>query len=110
VGGDIEISGNPKFTFHDKAQPWVGVAGRDLLINGNPDSGREAAFFAHEQFEISGNPEFYGALISESVCDTLGSAVEGNSIISGNPEISYDGDFELQTQDSSIRTTLWLEL
>ncbi len=105
-GGDIEISGNPTFTYNSVASPLQFVAGRDLKLSGGPTL--VGALLAHEQFGVSGNPIIQGNLIAEDTCHTSGSPIGPGSSVSGNPEITYDG-FEIP-MGSTIRTTLWLEL
>jgi hypothetical protein len=111
IGGDIEVSGNPYILYHDKAQPIVFLAGRDLKVSGNPAAGAhtyEGFLGAAEQFDISGNPGIGGTIVSENVCQTSGSIVPGSSTISGNPGVTYSG-LEVPL-GNNIRTTLWLEI
>jgi hypothetical protein len=107
TGGDIEISGNPSIRPHVRATPLALVAGRDLKVSGNPDGVLEGVYAAHEQFDVSGNPDLKGAVLSTSGCNTAGSPVPA-STISGNPTIQFD-ELELPVSDL-VRTTLWLEV
>jgi hypothetical protein len=110
IGGDIEVSGNVAMQYHDKGTPLLFVAGRDLKISGNPDQFHEGFMAAHEQFNISGNPVLNTALIANDKCDSIGSAVaQPDHEISGNPLITYNGQFEAPL-GRNIRITLWLEL
>ena len=88
VGGDIEISGNPKFYPYYSDNDVVMFAERDLIISGNPEP--EGIFVTKEQLKISGNPEVYGAFIVHDENDTSDSNVHFSEI-SGNPIITYDG-------------------
>lgn len=111
VGGDIEISGNPYFQYHDKAHPLLLVAGRDLKLNGNPEAGAfdyQGVMMAHEQIQISGNPVVTGAFIADDACDSSNSPIHFNEL-NGNPTITYNGDFEIPVGEG-IRVTHWLEL
>jgi hypothetical protein len=110
IGGDIEVGGNPKMRFNDAAAPLLFVAGRDLRISGNPDQTHEGFLGAHEQFNISGNPVLNAALIANDKCDSPSSAVaQTDHEISGNPSITYNGQWEAPF-GTNIRITLWLEL
>jgi hypothetical protein len=110
TGGDIEVAGNIHVQYHDKGSPLLFVAGRDLKISGNPDQSHEGFMAAHEQFNISGNPTLNTALIANDKCDSPSSAVAAaDHEISGNPLITYNGDFEAPL-GLNIRITLWLEL
>lgn len=111
-GGDIEVSGNPKMHAHSHASPLLFIAGRDLKVNGNPQSGGpgySGVFAAHEQAQLSGNPVVVGAVISNSSCNTSGSPIPNTGIeTNGNPSITYDGlDIPF---GETIRVTRWLEL
>jgi hypothetical protein len=96
--------------YHDKGASVLFMAGRDLRVSGNPDQSHEGFMAAHEQFNISGNPVLNAALIANDKCDSPASAVaQSDHEISGNPTITYDGNFEAPV-GLNIRITLWLEL
>jgi hypothetical protein len=110
LGGDISVSGNPTISYHDKAQPLLLIAGRDLRMSGNPDNPFEGIIAAHEQVQISGNPTINGSFFVQDECQTPSSLVDGTQVasISGNPTINFSGA-EIPIGDT-IRTTLWLEI
>jgi hypothetical protein len=112
VGGDIEIGGNPSIRYHNKAQPLLLLAGRDLQISGNPFAGDKVGYqgvmLAHEQIQINGGPEVAGAIIAQDACDSSGSPVHRNEI-NGNPTVHYDGNLEVPG-GKRIRITHWQEL
>lgn len=108
-GGDIEVSGNPYMTPYLDGLAFI--AGRDLKLNGNASStSYSGLMMAKEQIDVSGNPSLKGSLIAEGLCNSPGSRVDkADSVISGNPTITYDGGLEVKI-GSIPRTTLWLEL
>lgn len=111
IGGDIDVSGNPSMRSHDKASPLLLIAGRDLEVSGNPGAGQvnyDGVLAAHEQFSLSGNPKINGVLVANDYCNTPGSPVD-ETTISGNPQITYDGNAEIPL-GRTIRTTHWLEI
>lgn len=111
VGGDIQVSGNTKIRYNEKALSLTLIAGRDLQISGNPGTNYEGVFASHEQFDLSGNPTLFGVVIGDDSCDSPSSPVHQGQIsfVGGNPTVTYDGSFEIPL-GSTIRTTLWLEL
>lgn len=111
VGGDVTITGNPAMRSHEKGQPFIIVARRDVILSGNPSANInfDGVVAAHEQVKISGNPALFGAIIVNDACHTPGSPVGPGSQISGNPTITYNGDLEVPLGES-IRITHWNEL
>jgi hypothetical protein len=109
-GGDIELSGTPSIEAAPSATPVTMIADRDLQINGNLSHSLSGLFGVAEQMSIGGTPVITGAFVVNDKCDTPGSPVgDGHAEISGNANITYDGNLELPIS-ASIRTTLWLEL
>ncbi len=45
------------------------IAGTDLKIGGNPVNGFKGAFYAKDQFDISGNPNLAGQVIASNQAD-----------------------------------------
>ena len=110
VGGDIVVSGNPAMRSHEKGQPFIIVARRDVEISGNPQANvnYSGVIAAHEQIKINGTPAIYGSVIANDACDTASSDVH-SSAITGNPTITYNGNIEVPLGDT-IRITHWNEL
>ena len=91
--GSIEISGNPVIATAGAAESGIDnllfVAGGDLKINGNANQSFEGVMAAHEQIDISGNPNLDGFIIAEGASD-VHDYVDMNSI-SGDMQLTYDG-------------------
>jgi hypothetical protein len=114
TGGDIVFGGNPRVSPHESAHPLLFVAGRDLRVSGNPNSEQinyEGALVAHEQGGLDGNVRVTnGVMITNDYCDTPGSPVTFNGIITnGNPTVTYNGDLEIPI-GRFIRIVRWLEI
>ncbi len=111
---DIQLSGQanlgpaapPSYSFQL-------VAGRDIMINGNPQEDSVACagspvcstsspagiadmagvYAAHEQIQLEGNPNIFGFLVAEDALDcstTVDAQGNGISTINGDPNIFYD--------------------
>ena len=89
--GNIEISGNPNLANH--LVDTLLVAGLDIKINGTPDQSFVGIIAAHEQIDISGNPVISGFIYGENASSISGMATQ--NILSGNPDITYDGGLEI---------------
>jgi hypothetical protein len=86
--GDVEVSGNPEISTH--LTDTLFVAGGDVKLSGNPTQGFNGLIAAHEQIDISGNPEITGYIIAEDAADVSQTVKENK--ISGNPTITYECD------------------
>ncbi len=64
--GWIDISGNPEMipALTLAGAGYSAIAGTDLKIGGNPVNGFKGAFYAKDQFDISGNPILAGQVIA----------------------------------------------
>jgi len=64
--GWIDISGNPEMipALTLAGAAYSAIAGTDLKIGGNPVNGFRGAFYAKDQFDISGNPILAGQVIA----------------------------------------------
>lgn len=103
----IEISGTPNIkpypTSSDELKNHLLVTGNDLKISGNMKANYEkGAILVHQQFEISGNPEIAGFIISGDglptwTGDPFGPSQSNSGVtvnrINGNPTITYACDF-----------------
>lgn len=103
----IEISGSPNIkpypTTSADLQNHLLVTGNDLKISGNMKANYEkAAILVHQQFEISGNPEIAGFIISGDglptwTGDPFGPSQSNSGVtvnrINGNPTLTYACDF-----------------
>lgn len=109
LGGDIEISGNVSAVAHEKGTPLVFVARRDLKISGNPLQSVLGVLMAHEQIDISGNPNLTGVILSNDDCDSATLSNIHDQSIRGNATVIYDGGLSVPLGDT-IRITHWNEL
>lgn len=110
VGGDVIITGNPAMRSHEKGQPFIIVARRDVILAGVPSSNvnYSGVVAAYEQIRIGGTPSIFGAIMVNDACDTPGSPVSQTEII-GNASITYDANAEIPL-GHNIRITHWNEL
>ena len=100
--GWIDISGNPEIipALTLAGAGYAMIAGTDLKVGGNPVNGYKGIFYAKDQLDVSGNPQFAGQLIAANQADLpypnpMGiNLVElkagGIMEISGNPTIVND--------------------
>jgi len=113
VGGDIEITGNPKM--RARTANLLLVAGRDITVSGNVTGGDpanyEGAVAAHEQIAIKGTPKFAGPILSNDTCNTDSSLFSGVDfqLLTGNTQVNYEGGLKLPF-GISLRVTNWEEL
>ena len=89
----ITIPGNP-YLVVDHSMSILMMAGGDLKINGNGNSGAnnyDGILYADAQCEISGTPNIHGMLVCRDASNPAGSEdwVSDNSI-SGDAEITYN--------------------
>jgi len=110
--GSIRISGNPSMSPANTAAGFwhLYIAGRDVYVSGNPGATQACAsgcsttspsnvdtyagiIAAHEQIQISGNPQILGFMLAENAID-CSAEVDGMgggfSTVNGNPQIYYD--------------------
>ena len=114
----ITFSGNPSIqpypTTSWDLQNILLVTGNDLEISGNPTaSGYEGALLAHQQVKINGNPVIDGfVLATDGMPSWSGDPFTDRSLgvtmneISGNPTITYNGDFGISLL-GTITITSW---
>jgi len=69
--GWIEISASPEMipSLTLAGAGYATISGTDLKINGNPVNGFKGAFYARDQFDISGNPDLAGQVIASNQAD-----------------------------------------
>lgn len=94
--GSIAITGNPTFTPQNNAL-YQFITDGDLKLGGNVDIAPttvEGQSLVRNQLIISGNPDIHGRIIVKNL-PTVAPATDHvvNSIISGNPNITYNGSF-----------------
>ncbi len=111
--GSIEISGNPVVETAGAAASGIDnllfVAGGDLKINGNANQSFEGVMAAHEQVDISGNPNLDGFIIAEGASN-VHDYVDNNSI-SGDMQLTYNGlDTPFQDPLADIVALSWEEI
>jgi hypothetical protein len=107
--GDIQLSGNGNFAPASAAKGFhfQFIAGRDLMINGNPQEDTSACgstcsstapsdvatisgiYAAHEQIQTSGNPNIFGFMMAEDALDCSPMVTLPNEF-NGTPQIFYD--------------------
>lgn len=122
--GDIVFSGNPRIEAYQggpltTANPLVLVAGRDIQVSGNTNSGfnYDGAIAAHEQINMSGNPRISGPVLANDTCPDEPNAIDlvtgKNGInvpkLTGNVTIHYDGGLRLPF-GRTIHMPSWREL
>lgn len=111
--GSIEISGQADLAPANPGEDYgfLLVAGRDIKISGNPQedvvgcsgtcpstapssiADRGGIYAAHEQVQISGNPNIFGFITIEDALDcspTVDGQGHGVSEFNGNPQVFYD--------------------
>ncbi len=94
--GSIEISGNP-YLKPQNSSLYQFVTNGDLKLGGNVDidpTTVEGQSLVRDQLMISGNPDIRGRIIVKN--HTTVSPIENivsSSVISGNPEVTYNGTF-----------------
>ncbi|MCI0417295.1 hypothetical protein L0222_31395 [bacterium] len=132
----IVVSGNPKYTSATPAFPFLLIAGRDIMISGNPSSsdalclpatsecalnaGNSANYgsimAAHEQIKMNGNFNFDGFIIIEDAVDCSTSVAARESSTgsplswSGNATIHYDCVHPPNPWASKVKLTSWQEV
>jgi hypothetical protein len=108
--GDIHISGQANLgpANVDEDYWYLAISGRDIMLNGNPQEDSNACsggtcsysapsdiaqmggiYAAHEQIQISGNPNIFGFMIAEDAID-CSSVVTAPVEFNGDPNIFYD--------------------
>lgn len=101
VEGDIFVEGHPVWDPHPDGGNLLLVAGRDILISGNPTGSGLIA--AHEQIAVTGNAVMtQGSYLIEDACDTPGSPVSQN-FMGGNVEVDNLGDIDTELK-------MWVDL
>lgn len=94
--GSIAVTGNPVFTPHN-AELFQFITNGDLKLAGNVDIDPlivEGQSLVRNQLEISGNPEIGGRIIAKDLpTESPATDFVATSVISGNPDITYDGSF-----------------
>lgn len=94
--GSIQISGNPTLTPQNNAL-YQFITDGDLKMSGNVDidpTTVEGQSLVRNQLMISGNPDIRGRIIVKNL-PTVAPATDHvvSSVISGNPDITYNGSF-----------------
>jgi hypothetical protein len=92
---------------YSTAQQVLLLAGRDLHVSGNVnmgDSSSEVLLAARERFDITGNSDIHGSVISNQTCQA-----NGASVVTGSATVTYNGGLEVPS-DETIRATLWEEI
>ena len=132
----IVVSGEPKYSTATPAFSFLMIAGRDIMISGNPASSEticqpntgecarnlaNSAEFAgiiaaHEQIKMNGNFSFDGFMIIEDAVDCTQSIAKretstGSPIDwSGNPNIHYDCVHPPNPWAGTVKMTSWQEV
>jgi len=108
--GDVQISGQANLgpANPDEDYAFQFVAGRDLMLNGNPQEDTTACgsscsttppsdiadmggiWAVHEQIQVSGNPNVFGFMVAEDAID-CSSTVDGQGV----GQTSFNGDLQL---------------
>ncbi len=117
----IKISGNPEIvpfsSLPESLENVLLVTGNDLEISGNPSvAGNGGGFFAHQQVKISGNPSIKGFVMAGDgqptwTGDPFSASSPGVTMneVSGNPTITYNGDFGTSLLPPAVTQLGWLQ-
>ncbi|MCP3980191.1 MAG: hypothetical protein GY716_12875 [bacterium] len=134
--GDIQVSGQANLgpASPDEDFYYLLVAGRDITLNGNPQEDSSGCpsncgsplpssiadmagiYAAHEQIQISGNPNLFGFMIAEDATDcsdTVDAQGKGISTINGNPKIFRDCNHPpnpWETGGAGVELLSWQEI
>ncbi len=91
--GDIDVSGSPNIATNPDNPPQTRnlalVAGQDIRIRGHASQHWEGIIAAHEQVEISGNPDLEGCVLAEDAAST--SDLATSNCVSGDIHITCNG-------------------
>jgi len=110
--GDITFSGRPNMRYHDKAEPLLLVAGRNLTISGSVSLGsfdHQGALAAHGWIRMTGTPGINGPVISNDSCPGSTGGIEDTADLNGNVKITYNGGLTLPF-GTAVSVTNWIEL
>lgn len=116
-----KISGNPSIvpfaTSLESLQNVLLLTGNDLEVSSNPDAaGYEDAILVHQQVKINGNPNIKGFIMAGDGQPTWSGdpfpegppGVTMNEV-SGNPTITYDGDFGVTLLPPTVTQVGWYQ-
>jgi hypothetical protein len=110
LGGDIRISGSPKFAPHPEGGNLLLISGRDIQITGNPDM--TGIVGAREQISVTGTATVTnGSYVAGGGCHSTGSPVSEN-YMGGNVSVANNGsvESELYTATDMLMLVNWTEL
>lgn len=92
--------------YKSQTQNLLFVANMDVLITGNANQNFKGITTSYEQIGISGNPVYYGYIMPQSMSNTAtiywGTNLVDNSYISGNMQLTYNGDLPTGTQGNAV--------
>lgn len=92
--------------YKSQTQNLLFVANMDVLITGNTNQNFRGITTSYEQTAVSGNPVYYGYILSQGVSNTAtiywGTNLADNSYISGNMQLTYNDDLPTGTQGNAV--------
>lgn len=98
--GYIDVSGSP--TIIPNSNNVSLLAGKDLQMSGSASNPYTGLYAAHEQLKLTGTPKINGVVLAEDkedICTLVSTGSEFDISITGNAEITYNGDMTTFLED-----------